>query len=82
MENCSRIVGEEILGTKITFEELDYLEGTRMIVLNRSAQYCRNHVLQKVLPRRRGETGKRPGITGKGPIEAQRGNQEQLSGQK
>ena len=31
---CGKIVEEEVLRTKMKWEEIDYLEGTRMIVLN------------------------------------------------
>ena len=48
-----------------------------MIALNRSAAYCRNHPLQRVLPVRRKRTGCRPGVTGKGPLGKERGDQEQ-----
>ena len=48
-----------------------------MIELNRSAAYCRAHPLHRVLPVRRAKTGCRPGVTGKGPLGAQRGDQEQ-----
>ena len=46
-------------------------------MLNRSAEYCRNHELHRVLPVRRKRTGCRPGVTGKGPLGATRGDQEQ-----
>ena len=72
-----KIVEEEVLRTKIQWEDLDYLEGTRMIVLNRSSEYCRGHKLSRVLPVRRKRTGTRPGVTGKGPLGPDRGDQEQ-----
>ena len=71
---CGKIVEEEILRTKIEWEDLDYLEGTRYIVLNRSAEYCRRHRLHRVLPVRRKKTGVRPGATGEGPLGAERGD--------
>ena len=77
MEECGRIVEEEILRSPIIWEDLDYLEGCRMIALNRSAAYCRKHPLHRVLPVRRAKTGSRPGVTGKGPSGKQRGDQEQ-----
>ena len=33
--------------------------------------------MSKILPRRRKKTGTRPGVTGKGPMGAERGDQEQ-----
>ena len=77
VEECGRIVEEEIMRTKITWEDLDYLEGCRMIALNRSAAYCRRHPLHRVLPVRRRKTGCRPGVTGNGPLGKERGDQEQ-----
>ena len=63
--------------SKIVWEDLDYLEGARLIALNRSAQYCREHQLQRVLPVRRKRNGSRPGVTGEGPMGPKRGDQEQ-----
>ena len=77
IEECGRIVEEEMMRSRINWEDLDYLEGCRMIALNRSAAYCRNHSLHRVLPVRRKRTGCRPGVTGKGPLGKERGDQEQ-----
>ena len=68
IEDCMKIIDEEGLRTSIKWEDLDYLEGTRLKVLNRSAKYCREHKLSRVLPVRRGRTGVRPGVTGKGSL--------------
>ena len=76
-KDCGRLVEEEIMRTDIEFENLDYLEGARLIALNKSAEYCRRHELHRVLPVRRKRTGSRPGVTGKGPLGQQRGDQEQ-----
>ena len=77
IEDCTRIIEEEVERTKIKWEDLDYVEGTRLIVLNRSALYCRGHQLSRVLPVRRKRTGVRPGVTGKGPLGPERGDTEQ-----
>ena len=76
-EVCGRVVEEEIMRTSIKFEDLDYLEGARLITLNRSATYCREHVLSRVLPVRRCRTGSRPSVSGKGPLGEERGDQKQ-----
>ena len=76
-EECSRIVSEEILRSNVKWTDIDYLEGARFIALNRSAEECRRHKLHKILPVRRKKTGSRPGVTGKGPLGATRGDQEQ-----
>ena len=78
LKECGKIVEEEVMRTSIQWEDLDYLEGTRLIALNRSAEYCRTHKkLRGILPVRRKKTGSRPGVTGKGPLGAERGDQEQ-----
>ena len=74
---CARTVREEVLRTKIQWKDLDYVEGARMIALNRSAAWCRESDLRRVLPVRRGRTGVRPGVTGEGPMGGRRGDQEQ-----
>ena len=76
-DECSRIIGEEIMKSNVSWSNLDYMEGARMIVLNKSASYCRKHSLHRVLPVRRYRTGSRPGVTVKRPLGAGRGDQEQ-----
>ena len=76
-EECSRIVREEVMRISMVWKNLDYLEGVRMVALNRSADYCRRHKLHRILPVRRKRTGTRPGVTGEGPLGATRGDQEQ-----
>ena len=63
--------------SNITWDGLDYLEGARMIALNRSADFCRRHELSRILPVRRSRTGSRPGVRGKGPLGRDRGDTEQ-----
>ena len=78
VKECGEIViMEKILRSEIVWEDIDYMEGARMIVLNKSAEYCRNHPLSKVLPVRRKRTGRRPGVTGAGPLGQERGDTEQ-----
>ena len=63
--------------SRIDFEDLDYMEGARLIALSRSAAYCRSHKLHRVLPVRRKKTGSRPGVRGKGPLGQEVGDTEQ-----
>ena len=77
MGECAKMVEVEVMRSKIVLDDLDYLEGTRFIALNRSTPYSRNHKLQRVLPVRRSRTCSRPGVTGKGPMGAARGDQDQ-----
>ena len=52
----------------ISFQEIDYLEAARYIVLNWTEKKCRASKLWKVLPRRRKKKGTRPGVTRTGPL--------------
>ena len=70
-------VGEAILDSKITWQEIDFLEGARYIALNWSEEKCRSSGLKRVLPTRRYNMGSRPGLKGEGPQGGQRGDQEQ-----
>ena len=74
---CGEIIVEEILRSDITWEDLDYMEGARLIVLNRSAAHCRSSPLHRVLPVRRKKSGRRPGVTGAGPLGQERGDTDQ-----
>ena len=74
---CAEVVREEVMRTKIQWKDMDYVEGARMIALNRSAAWCRRSKMKRILPVRRGRTGVRPGVTGKGPMGGGRGDQEQ-----
>ena len=76
-KECGDIVVEEVMRSSITWDGLDYLEGARMIALNRSAGFCRNHELKRILPVRRSKTGHRPGVHGRGPMGRERGDTEQ-----
>ena len=74
---CVKIMKEEVKRSKIVWQDLDYLEGARLIAMSRSAVWCRSSSLRRVLPVRRGKTGTRPGVRGKGPMGKMRGDQEQ-----
>ena len=78
--DISKVVGEvqeAIMGSRIEWQDIDYLEGARYIALNWSEQRCRGSMLWRILPRRRYSTGGRPGLRGAGPQGADRGDQEQ-----
>ena len=77
MEECCKIVREEVLRSSRTWQDLDYQEGARMIALNKSADWCRRSSLRRVLPVRRKRKGSRPGVKGKGPMGMGRGDTEQ-----
>ena len=70
-------VKEAVLESKIKWQEIDYLEGPRYILLNWSEEKCRSSGLWRVLPKRRYSRGTRPGLKGVGPQGGTRGDQEQ-----
>ena len=73
----AEIVFNAIMDTDVKFDGIDYLEGVRYIALNSTAQECKKSELRRVLPVRRHVNGTRPGVTGDGPMGAERGDQEQ-----
>ena len=61
-----KVVGEvknAILDSDIKWEEMDYLEAARYVALNWPEEKCRRSELRRVLPKRRGTRGTRPGLT-------------------
>ena len=72
-----REVEGAILESGIKWEEIDYMEGARYVALNWTEAECRNSGLRRILPRRRNNTGCRPGLRGVGPQGGDRGDQEQ-----
>ena len=68
---------EAVLSSPVRWAEIDYLEATRYIALNWTDEQCQKSNLRRVLPRRRGKTGTRPGMRGEGPRGLERGDQEQ-----
>ena len=76
-QRVAMIVYEAILRSKVKWQKIDYMEATRYIALNWTAEQCRSSKLRRVLPTRRGKTGVRPGLRGEGPMGKERGDQEQ-----
>ena len=70
-------VEKAVLDSKITWQEIDYLEAARYVALNCTEAECRSSKLWRILPRRRGTRGTRPGLKGAGPQGGLRGDQEQ-----
>ena len=73
----SKRMKEAILESEMKWEDIDYMEAARYVALNWDEEKCRKSKLRKILPRRRGKTGARPGIKGAGPRGRLRGDQEQ-----
>ena len=73
----SKRMKEAILESEMKWEDIDYMEAARYVALNWEEEKCRKSKLRKILPRRRGKTGARPGIKGAGPRGRLRGDQEQ-----
>ena len=77
VREISERIKEAILESEMTWEEVDYLEAARYVALNWDKERCRRSTLRSIIPRRRGKTGSRPGISGAGPRGKLRGDQEQ-----
>ena len=60
-------IRDEVLRTELEFNNKDFLEATRYLVLNWTEEECRKRSLRRVLPTRRGRRGTRPGMRGAGP---------------
>ena len=72
-----KVVKDVVMDSKVCFEEIDYLEAARYVALNYTEEECRRSKLWRILPRRRGKGGTRPGLRGTGPQGHLRGDQEQ-----
>ena len=77
VEKIVERVEQEVLKTDLKFENVDYLEAARYLVLNWTEKEVKTSGLRRVLPWRRKRGGSKPGITGEGPLGVQRGDQEQ-----
>ena len=77
IEKVAKNMKEAILSSTITWQDVDYLEAARYVALNWDKNTCLKSSLARILPRRRGSRGTRPGITGTGPRGKERGDQEQ-----
>ena len=63
-----KAVNKAIMKADVKWEDIDYLEAARYVALNWTDERCRASPLGRILPRRRGKTGSRPGLTGRGNI--------------
>ena len=61
-------VSKVVMDSRVTWEEIDYLEGARYVALNWLVAKCRSSAIARVLPWRRNTRGTRPGLTGSGPL--------------
>ena len=55
----AKLMLEAVLNSKVEWVDLDYLEGCRLIALNKGEEWCRGSKLSRVLPRRRVKAGKK-----------------------
>ena len=77
IEKVVEVVGRAVMETGVVWEEIDYLEASRYVALNWTAEQCVKSELRRVLPIRRYNTGSRPGLRGSGPQGGERGDTEQ-----
>ena len=59
------------------WSDLDYMDGARLLALNRSEEWCNKSPLKRILPWRRHSSGTRPGPRGAGPLGKEVGDVEQ-----
>ena len=77
--NVAQLVGlieNEVLRTKVQFENVDYLEDMRSLILIWTEEDCRKCKIRRVLHWGRGRRGTRFGIRGVGPYGEESGDQE------
>ena len=77
MRMAAKLVEEAILQSKVRWKDLEYMEGARMVAMNRSEEWLRQEGLDKIIPKRRKKGGTAPGVTGKDPTSRNVGCQEQ-----
>ena len=68
LESIRKLIFEGILASSITWQDIDYKEALRYIALNWTGRKCEQSKLRKYLPVRSCKKGRRPGITGSGPM--------------
>ena len=61
-------VQQAIMESPVQFEDVDFLEASRYIALNWTADQCKASPLGRILPTRRKSGGTRPGLRGAGPM--------------
>ena len=82
-KQVAKLMEEAVINSSIKWVDLDYLEGCRLIALNKDEDWCRGSKLSRVLPRRRVKAGRKkaggrkPKVTGRGPMGPLTGDQEQ-----
>ena len=77
VSKVSKVMYEAVLESDMSWDNVDLLECTRYVALNWSKERCLKSKIRRILPRRRGRTGTRPGLKGAGPRGKERGDTEQ-----
>ena len=73
----AEIVYNAMLETEVSFDNINWMEGSKYITLTSTEQECRMGPLKRVLPKRRYVNGTRPGITGEDPMSKEQNSQDQ-----
>ena len=73
----AEIVYEAMLETEVSFDNINWTEGSKYITLTSTEQECRVGPLKRILPKRRHVNGTRPGITGEDPLSKEQNSQDQ-----
>ena len=70
-------VAEAVLESSMKWDNINWKEATRFLVLGRDEAWCRSSGLYRVLPWRKHKQGSRPGLTGQGPMGAEADDEKQ-----
>ena len=73
----AEIVYNAMIETEVSFDNINWTEGSKYITLTSTEQECRMGPLKRVLPKRRYVNGTRPGITGEDPMSREQNSQDQ-----
>ena len=78
-EKSADKVAEDVLESNIRWKGLNWKETVRLLVLvlGKDESWCRSSGLTRVLPWRRHKHGTRPGLTGLGPMGAEKDDEKQ-----
>ena len=77
VDEVCEIVLDSIMKSEVKWSEVDYMEGVRYLALNWTQAQSMASDLRDYLPKRRKVKGRRPGVTGPGPMGGMSGDTEQ-----
>ena len=57
MKLAAKLIEEAILESEVVWKDLEYVEGARMIAMNKDEEWIRENGLERLVPKRRKKTG-------------------------